>query len=312
MKNYAAIDIGTNTILLTIASFDQGKATVIEDIHNIARLGEGLNNTGCIKEDAIERAKIILGKYRNTIDKHRVSSVYLTGTSALRNASNSGYVKDILEKSIGHEISVISGEEEAKLTLIGSLEKKQNSATLIDIGGGSTEIISGEVGLLNTLKSIPIGVVYLKDKYILNDNYKLLEYNNIKQYIYNIISKYINKPLKYNVIAVSGTPTTLATIYQGLKDFQIEKVHGFVFNKKMIDEITESLKKSTVDDIINKFHVHPGRADVITIGAIILQTFMEIFNIDEFSVSARGLRYGALKKVISYSEKIDISNIDIL
>lgn len=312
MNYYASIDIGTNTILLTIASYSYGVVRIIEDIHNIARLGEDLNQKGFISENAIERANSILSYYSKYIDNYAINGLYLTATSAMRNASNSENVKLILEDAIGHKISIISGEEEAKLTLLGSLEKDQISATIIDIGGGSTEIITGEVNDIKALISLPIGVVYLKYKYILYNKYKILQYKDIRQYTYDIILNNIDNVLKNNVIAVAGTPTTLATIYQGLKDFQIDKIHGFLFKKEMLDNITEKLIYSSVEDIIKKFHVHPGRADVIAIGAIILQTFMEIFDIKQFSVSARGLRYGALKYIISQKENIDMTKISII
>ena len=221
MTKYASIDIGTNTLLLLIAKVENKKINVIKDIHGIARLGEGSNDK-IILENAMIRAEKLLREYRLIIEKEAVEEIKIVATSAIRNSKNKDYVLSRLSEAIGHDILVISGDEEANLSFIGSVENG-NDNTVFDIGGGSTELIVGKQDTISYRKSIEIGAVKISEKFFNTHSDKILNYSEACKYVNNKLMAYDYSQIKGNFIAVAGTPTTIASIDLGLKKFSLKK-----------------------------------------------------------------------------------------
>ena len=137
---------------------------IIADFHEIARLGEGLNQTKFINKDALTRATLILTKYKQYIKDLQIEKVRAVATSAMRDALNGSDIASILSDILGINIEIISGNEEANLSFLGSVEI-DSEAALINIGGGSTEIICGENGHIKQSESMNIGVVRLSERF---------------------------------------------------------------------------------------------------------------------------------------------------
>ena len=293
----ASIDIGTNTLLLLIGEVQaDGSLSIVHDEHSIARLGEGVHASKCINEKAIERASDILHRYRHLCESFQVEKISIVATSAMRDADNAEYVCSILSSIIQSPISIISGKEEAYLSYIGSKESF-NNPTIIDIGGGSTEIIMMNDDHTIQSISLNIGAVRFTEKYFSS-------YPPSTDSIQEAISE-INTALSHSsisvhspVIVVAGTPTTLACIDQGLDEYHRDKVHGYILTYHSISLITDMLCTSSYDSLFSIKGINPKRADILPAGSLLLKSILDHFSIEHCIVSTKGLRYGVLQHLI--------------
>lgn len=295
----AGIDIGTNTILMTIAEKKADESLeILCDEHSIARLGEKTDNTTWISPDAISRAVNILKNYKNICDNEQVDEIQIVTTSAMRDAKNGEEVRYVLENTIQSKIKIISGEEEARLSFLGTVENEL-PASVIDIGGGSTEVISGTIEELTFIKSLKIGAVRLTERFF---NVDCLTEDMViaaKAVIKNEFKSNIQKEFfKGNLYAVAGTPTTIAAVCLNLKEYDFNKVNGYILSKDSINHVLDLFLRFKPEEISKKYNIHPLRADVITAGTIILSEAMEYLNIERCIVSALGLRFGIIKNYI--------------
>lgn len=289
----ASIDIGTNTLLLLIGEVQaDGSLSIVHDEHSIARLGEGVHASKCINEKAIERASHILHRYKLICDSYKVEKITIVATSAMRDADNAEYVCSILSSIIQKPISIISGKEEAYFSYVGSKETYDNP-TIIDIGGGSTEIICMDND--HTIQSISlyIGAVRFTEKYFSTYPPSIDSIQEAIAEIKTSLSQFtisVHSP----VIVVAGTPTTLACIDQGLDEYHRDKVHGYILTYDAISSITDMLCTSSYDSLFSIKGINPKRADILPAGSLLLKSLLSYFAIEHCIVSTKGLRYGVL------------------
>jgi exopolyphosphatase / guanosine-5'-triphosphate,3'-diphosphate pyrophosphatase len=293
-RRIAGIDIGTNTILMTVADkSDSGAIEAIADEHAIARLGEALNTTNIINDTALRRAEIILQRYKLLIDSLNVDELRIVATSALRDAENSECVRQVLQKAIDAKVYIISGEKEAYYSYIGTVSDLEASI-VIDIGGGSTELIMGKDGEIKDSISMQIGAVRISESFFSSQPASNDEYSQAGDYLSRFIGG-INQRFVYsNVYGVGGTFTTLASIAKGVYDFDKNKIHNTILTNEEFEETLELLKKSDLDKIVNEYRVHPKRADVITAGAMIAHQIIDALDCKNCRISTAGLRYGLI------------------
>lgn len=289
----ASIDIGTNTILLLIAEFVDGKLNIIEDYHKIARLGEGLDKSGFISDAAIERGKNILEFYYESIESQKVDKTVIVATSAMRDAKNSSDVKALFEDIIKADIQVIIGKEEAKYSFIGSIADNELN-TVIDIGGGSTEIITGKGDEIYNITSLQTGAVRLSERNNLFYPFSEMAKENADDELNRIFNEVEDFQFG-KIIAVAGTPNTLGQINLGLKDYSIEKLHNYEMTASDLDKVIEIIKCNPKEYLVEQFGVHSNRADIILGGALVLQKLLQISKKQMFTISANGLRFGIAK-----------------
>jgi len=299
-KRFATIDIGTNTILMLIAEKTEDGFNVLRDEHSLARLGEGIGVSGSKKmilPSALERAKVILNKYKHICSEYRVDNVFAGGTSALRDADNSVEIRNILSSIIDTDIQLISGEDEAEYSFNGSIEDDKDSV-VIDIGGGSTEIIVGSHGKITFRKSLQIGAVRLTEMYFAKHPPDIQMINDAANDIKLALKSIQNDFGMNKLYAVAGTPTTLAGVDLGLKDFDRKMIHGHLLFIERIESIFKLFSELSISEIIDLYHVKPQRADLITIGTLILIESMKHIGALNCQVSTKGLRYGMMKSFI--------------
>lgn len=292
-QKIATIDIGTNTLLM-LAAETEGKEirNVLQDFHRIARLGENVNETGMICEAARTRARNILEEYAAYLGENDIILADTVGTSALRDAANGAEVIEEFEEILGGKVRVISGEEEAGLTFIGSLVNDLPSA-VIDIGGGSTEVVFGDREKITFKKSFQIGAVRLTEMFIKNDPPRKEETDLLTKYVIDTFD--FEKRREYTrIIAVAGTPTTLARIHLGLREFDYEKIHGHFIPAEELSRIVAEVSRKSRKGLIEDYGTHPDRADIIAGGSLILDTFCKVTGAPGVTVSCHGLRYGAM------------------
>ena len=292
----ASIDIGTNTLLLLIAEVIDGKIEkVLTDEHQIARLGEGLDKSGIISDNAIMRATRILHDYKNIIAEHKVELVRASATSAMRDANNSGDVKELFETILNSPIEIIAGIDEARISYLGSLEELSDKSDIVlDIGGGSTEVIVGKNGEISYSKSLQIGAVRITESFFPDFNSKKENLEEARKHITDMLDGLELIDIDGNIIAVAGTPTTIAAIDLNLPQYNAHLIHNHKLELERLELIVDIFVNKTSQELVEEYNVHPNRADVILGGALILLEFLKYTGKSSLLVSCKGLRYGLI------------------
>jgi exopolyphosphatase/guanosine-5'-triphosphate,3'-diphosphate pyrophosphatase len=301
----AGIDIGTNTLRLLIAEISHASYREIGSDRRITRLGQELDRTGELSCDARERSIKALADFSEHIKRFAVSQVDAVGTSALRNASNSREFIAEVKQRTGLDIRVIPGEDEARLTLLGVARALQDttagrknplfSALVIDIGGGSTEIIMTRPGSGPVEVSLPLGAVYLTERFIRHDPPSGEELKELRRSVREELERQsaLVCPAPECVLAgTAGTITKLAAMDQRLAEYDPARINRSILSRTAVDSIVRTLSESTLKERRGLPGLEHGREDIILAGAIVIQEFMERCGFTEILVSDWGLREG--------------------
>jgi exopolyphosphatase/guanosine-5'-triphosphate,3'-diphosphate pyrophosphatase len=304
-KTRASIDLGTNTCLLLVAQWDASQKTVarvIRDQAKIVRLGEGVDKNRQLQPAAMERTFECLKDYAQRVQSLGVapSQVVCVATSQARDAQNSQEFFEKIKNELGFSFRVISGEVEAKCTFLGALPAGMdpNQAAVIDIGGGSTEMIA-----LHDRVSLDLGSVRYTERFLksnpgtpVTDDQFWACQDQIDQAIAGFESWRKKQPKVGPLVAVAGTATTLAAWHLGLTQFDAQKVDSTILTRGDLHRMVEELKWRTVEERTQLPSMEPLRADVILAGALILWRTLELLHYPSCQVSTRGLRYGVLSE----------------
>lgn len=299
----ASIDIGTNTVLLLIAEADTSLKQIktIRNFYEIPRIGKGLIPRGDIQEENIQKLISTLRNYKRIINYFKCEKILITGTKALRTAKNSNAIIDRIKVDLDLEINIITGEEEAELSFLGAVFENQDKNNLvIDIGGGSTEIIYGLTNKIEFKRSFDVGVVSLTEKYFKHDPPLLEELLDLKKNVIQNMQELEKFNLTtYESIAIAGTPTTLACMKMNLKEYDEDKIEGSFLHLNEINKLIETLVPLSSKEIKSTYRsIVEGREDLILTGSILLASIMELLGIQKVKVSSKGIRYGAIVKYI--------------
>jgi exopolyphosphatase/guanosine-5'-triphosphate,3'-diphosphate pyrophosphatase len=305
----AALDIGTNTVLLLIADVDGTTFHVLRDDHAIARLGEGVDRTHRISDAAYERFLSILREHQKTIAEFKCDRIVACATSAMRDAENRDEIIERTKRDTGIEIEILSGDDEARLTYRGAVAgtsphpspwKGEGVVVVIDIGGGSTEISVGTGDTFERGVSLDIGAVRLTERFFaatpIAREAKEAARKLTRESLQNIT---LDVQPHAQLIAVAGTPTTLAAMHQNLQAFDAKKVHGYILHRQAIEELMDILFSASTAELLERFPaVNKSRADILPAGTLILAEVMDRLGAEHITVSTQGLRYGiALRPV---------------
>jgi exopolyphosphatase / guanosine-5'-triphosphate,3'-diphosphate pyrophosphatase len=307
--NIASIDIGSNTVLLLIAeiSDNTGNFKTIKNLYRAPRLGKGIDSTGEISSESLNKFYEVLEEYSSEIKTYNCEHVLVKATAAMRKAANREDIKAFVKNKYDIDIDIIPGDKEAQLSYLGaaSILPEVSKKLVIDLGGASTEIIYGEEDNIKFRKSFPIGAVTLTDKFINNELITPEETEQIKNYCNEMFHELPSIiPASMSAIAVAGTPTTLSCIKQGLKKYTEEKVEGSVLTIGEFNSLKNELSKLTPAERLNAYgEVISGREDVILSGVIILSHIAEILELKEYHVTGKGIRYGAVVDYLNENKK---------
>mgnify|MGYP001773044156 CR=1 FL=1 len=296
----ASIDIGTNTLLLLIAEVKDGKITTLHNSQIIAGLGKNIDADGLIQKEAFDKISDALIEFKKISEKFGVEKIFAVGTSALRDAKNRDEFLNFIKRKTGIEIKVISGEEEARLTYLGAVsgldeEILKTKITVIDIGGGSTEVILGLGFEIEKFISLDIGTVRITRKFLKHSPPLDEEIENAKFFIRNEFERIRNFEFAgSNLVGVAATVTTVASYSLNLQTYDGEKINGYVMGIETIEKIYEKFKNLSIAEISKIPQISKGREDVIFAGVLILFEFMKKFNFKSIIASDRGVRYGVI------------------
>ncbi len=297
MTKRAAIDIGTNTILLLIADVEGCSIQPLVDEVRVVRLGQGVDSDGVFHPDAMKRAKSCFQEYADLLKKHHVTDCRAAATSGSRDAKNSREFFDEMELILGFEIEVISGEREAELSFNGALCSKENpdNYAIIDIGGGSTEFVCRNSNGDFVRESFDLGCVRMKERFLATDPATDSEVDSVRRYVREVFSK--NSSIwsaisQKDLVGVAGTATYLSAANLNLPHFDVEKVDNSVLTLLEIQALAARLTPMTSEERLGIGGMDEGRADVIVGGAVILEEALRAANLSELTISVRGLRFG--------------------
>jgi exopolyphosphatase / guanosine-5'-triphosphate,3'-diphosphate pyrophosphatase len=301
----AVVDIGTNSTRLLIAQVEDGRVTQeLERESIVTRLGQGVDTSGALADEAMERVFAVLEAYREKIDAHGVEATTAVLTSAVRDASNGAAFTEIVRERFGLDAQTIPGAEEAALTFLGATSERGEAETesvVVDIGGGSTEVVVGRGSDVSFFVSMQVGVVRQTERHITSDPPTPDELTALATEVEQIIASEVPAEVREQVqhaIAVAGTATTSAAIDLALDPYDAERVHGHVMPLARLDELLARLAQMTNDDRREVVGLHPDRAPTIVAGLVVLIEVLRAFGLDEVEVSEHDiLRGAALRRI---------------
>jgi exopolyphosphatase / guanosine-5'-triphosphate,3'-diphosphate pyrophosphatase len=309
MTRVAAIDCGTNSIRLLIAEPDgSGGLKDLERRLEIVRLGQGVDATGEFHPDALTRTFAAVDDYAALIEKADVpiEKVHFVATSATRDVKNRETFFAGIQQRLGVVPDVISGETEASLSFIGVLSRVTpagESVLVMDIGGGSTELITGSAaGDMETAISLDIGSVRITERFLKQNPVADDDLQRAIEYVDDLLAdSKVDFASIGTWIGVAGTVTTLAGVYLELEHYDRERIHGAVIPLPAVHELLHRLAGMTVDEIRALPSMHPGRADVITGGALVEARVAARLQVADLIVSESdildGIALGILQRI---------------
>jgi len=287
MAPVAVVDIGTNTTRLLVAGRDEGGDLVeLERRTIITRLGQGVDASGRLADEAMDRVAEAIASYREIIDRVGAERVVAVATSAMRDAENGPEFRDYLKSKFGVDARTISGDEEARLTFLGATAGRNDdrNTVVIDIGGGSTEYVVGRAGEDPTFHtSTQMGSVRFTERFLKSDPPAQRELQDLAEEVRVMVPEISAE----HAIAVAGTATSLAAIDGA------EEVHGYRRNLGACERITAMLAGMPLEDRRNVKGLHPDRAPTIVAGAVILTESVRTLDLGEVEISDRDILHGA-------------------
>jgi exopolyphosphatase / guanosine-5'-triphosphate,3'-diphosphate pyrophosphatase len=274
----AVIDIGTNTTRLLVAEVEDGEVVELERRTTITSLGQGVDATGRLAQQAMDRVAEAIAAYREVIDRLGAERVVALATSATRDSENGPEFRDFLNERFGIDPRTISGDEEARLTFLGATSGRadDDETVVIDIGGGSTEYVVGRPGHDPRFHvSTQMGSVRFTERF-----------ENLDE-MAAAVRETVPDVSVGQGIAVAGTATSLGAIDGA------EEVHGYRLTLAACERMVAMLAAKTVDERRNVPGLHPDRAPTIVAGAVILTESIRSLDLSEVEVSERDILHGA-------------------
>jgi len=305
MKKLAAIDIGTNSMRLMLCETKGKSIGKREKELIVTRIGKDLFETGRISEKAMSRNIEALKYFKNKADRYGAEAVLAIATSAVRDASNGKEFAEAAKSQAGVDIRIISGEEEAQLGIIGvmsELETTDDSVLVLDIGGGSTELILGNKGKIDYSVSIPAGAVRMTEKFISENPISDEAVSNLQKRLGELFKDVLvrlGQKKIGRIIAIGGTATTTAAIYHCLDIYKPEIVHNTSIDLNFISSTFKRLKEMTVQERYQVKGLQKERADVIPAGLYIMKYVVEGLKMNSLTVSENDNLEGVISKYIS-------------
>ena len=298
----AAIDIGTNSTNLLIVD-PQGNEIVREV--NVTRLGKGVAASGVLDDQAIAATVQQLAIYASLLKQHNVETFRVTATEACRRASNANTFLDQAETTLGKRPEIISGAEEGQLAFRGALSKLEphNGITIVvDIGGGSTEVMIGQGNSLQHTSSFPVGAVVLSETELHRDPPKPEELTNAIGLVTDFMDDLVREQPQVleatRVVGVAGTIVTIAAVELGIARFDSVALHGMTLTRDAAEDVFRTLATESLNDRKSNPGLPAERADVIVGGCCALVGIMRRLRLPSITVSVHNLLDGVVQHIL--------------
>jgi exopolyphosphatase/guanosine-5'-triphosphate,3'-diphosphate pyrophosphatase len=294
-KRVAVIDIGTNSTRLLVADVAGGRVSPLERRSTVTRLGRGVDLSGHLSAEAIEDVCTAIGAYVGILEELGAETVDAIATSAVRDAGNgSAFIAELRER-FALSARVLDGEEEARATYLGATsESLPTEPTLVvDIGGGSTELVVGTGSEVSFHDSLQAGVVRHTERCFSGDPPTPEEMEALAADVRSLIAMSVGAGIEVSQgIAVAGTPTSLAAVEMELEPYDPTRVHGHVLALPSIQRMLSQLASVPLAERVEIPGLHPDRAPTIVAGVVILIGTMRAFELEEIAVSEHDILYG--------------------
>ena len=305
-RRVAAIDIGTNSTHLLVASVDTtlGTFSIEQAEKSTTRLGERDPDSGQLTPDAMQRGYETLRRFQDLAMSHDVEQIVTAATSAVREASNGREFLQNIQDGLGIDVDLVSGPEEARLIYLGVLSGMSfgdRPHLLLDIGGGSTELILADGRDARALTSTRVGAVRLQRDFVKDDPIPPQRRSFLQAFIQGSLEPAVDKvhrrikPGEIPVlVATSGTAMAIGALAASEDERPPLKLHGYRVSRQRLDRVVEKLVTMTPEQRRNLSPINDRRAEIIVPGALILQTTMQMLSVEEFVLSERALREGLI------------------
>ncbi len=297
----AVVDIGSNSTRLLIAELDDGRVTdELERRTTVTRLGAGVDADGRLSDEGMERVFAVLDEYHDAIERRDVDAGVAVMTSAVRDSTNGEEFAAEVQRRYGLEPHVLTGDQEATLTYLGATSERDPADTtptlVLDIGGGSTEMVIGIGHEASFHVSTQAGVVRQTERHLHTDPPTDSEQRAMSQDVREILVAAVPSDKRRAVqhgIAVAGTATQLAAIAQELEPYDAARVHGFELTGDEVRRLLARLGKLPLQARREVAGLDPARAPTIVAGALILVEVLELFGLQRVEVSEHDILRGA-------------------
>ena len=302
----AVVDIGTNSTRLLVADVEDGH--VREELAResiVTRLGQGVDATATLADEAMQRVFTVLERYRAQIDEHGAEATVAVLTSAVRDASNGAAFTSEVRERFGLDAREIAGTEEAELTFLGATSERDHAAddgeiVVVDIGGGSTEFVVGRAGAVAFFTSLQMGVVRMTERHLHADPPPAAALERLATDARQVIAAGLPEDVRGRVgavVAVAGTATTTAAIALELDPYDPARVHGHVLTSAELEGQLACLAALTDAERREVRGLHPDRAPTIVAGVALLTECLRAFGVDRVEVSEHDILRGVALRV---------------
>ena len=286
----AAIDCGTNSIRLLVADVEGRTKRDLARELRVVRLGEGVDRSGVLSGEALERTRLALADYASTARDLGAEAVRMVATSATRDAGNRAVFVQMVRQTLGVPPEVISGDEEAALSFDGATRDRdvgEGPFLVLDIGGGSTEFVLGGASV-EAARSVDVGCVRLTERHLNDDPPTAAQIAGAEADVEAAlvqVGEVVPVDRARLAIGVAGTVTTVAAVALDLPSYDPERIHGTVLSAAQVREVAGRLLAMTRAERAALPVMHPGRVDVIGAGALVLRTLLDRLDLAEIAVS---------------------------
>ncbi len=300
----AAVDVGTNSIrCIVVEAPVNGHFRVLDDEKATVRLGEGLHATGRISDAAIERAREALVRMRKIAAGLGAEDLDAVATSAVRRAGNGSAFVTQMARDTGVRIRVIDGEEEAELAALSArrhFDMGSNPYAMLDLGGGSAEIVTAVGDHVEGVHSLDLGTVYLTERYLHRDPVGDRELARLQKHIRKELRRSLGDVAGPPVclIGSGGTVTTIGNVLQGVRKERYESVHGYEVLRSDVVHLLAMLQHRSLRERQAVAGLSPERADIIVAGVAVVDRVMSHLGVNVLRINERGIREGLILKAL--------------
>ncbi|MGH2953751.1 MAG: Ppx/GppA phosphatase family protein [Solirubrobacterales bacterium] len=294
----AVVDMGTNSTRLLVAEVENGGVRELERRSTVTRLGRGVDTSRQLAADAIDDVCAALADYIALYEELDAERVVTIATSAVRDAENSEAFLAELRERFALDARILDGAEEARLTYLGACAERpgDQKVLVVDIGGGSTELVIGDGPEVGFYASLQAGTVRHTERHIGHDPPEAVELEELAADVHRLIDESLAGAALAQArrgVGVAGTPTSLAAIDQRLDPYDPERVHGYRLGLESIQRMLSELAAKPLAERLRVTGLHPGRAPTIVAGVVILVQVMRAFGLSEIEVSEHDILWGA-------------------
>jgi exopolyphosphatase / guanosine-5'-triphosphate,3'-diphosphate pyrophosphatase len=298
MSRVAAVDLGTNSTRLLVADVDGGRIRDVERTTKVTRLGEGVDRRRRLLPVPVTRVRNVLSDFRRTTESLGVERTLAVATSAIRDAENGEAFLGEVEWSYGFQTRLLSGHEEALLMFRGVTAERrlEDETVIVDVGGGSTELVSGGPDGVRWHHSLDIGAVRLTERFLHADPPAQEELDSCAAAVRGLLAEHVPEEIRSATraaVGVAGTITSIGALVLGLRKYDRERVHGSRVAAPALDDQVRRLAALPIAERRKVRPLDPDRAPVIVAGGVIVRETLAFFGLEELEISERDILDGA-------------------